>query len=157
MESGDVGKSFEDIIRSSWGEETGRFEDSSGEPRRGALQLSDGRWCERRPDGTWRESETGSPLPSAVSNRLEELWQEWAPRLPDEVYGQSRNRTAAKPVSGNHEGRVPNPRRQQQRAQRTRTSDRTYRAILAARLIEPHLSAWVYAAAGNSVCVAPRC
>ena len=85
MESGDVGETFEDIIRGSWGEEPGRLEDSSGQPRSGALQLPDGRWSERRPDGTWRESETGSPLTPVLSDRLEEVWQTWAPRLSHEV------------------------------------------------------------------------
>ena len=85
MESGDAGKSFEDIIRGSWGEETGLFEDSSGQPRSGAIQLPDSGGCERRPDGTWRESETGLPLAPDLADRLEELWQTWAPRLPDEV------------------------------------------------------------------------
>ena len=85
MESGDVAETFEDIIRGSWGEESGCFEDSSGQPRSGTVQLPDGRWCERLPDGTWRQSETGSSLAPALSDRLEELWQTWAPRLPDEV------------------------------------------------------------------------
>jgi len=85
MESGDAGEPFEDVIRGSWGEDPDRMDDSSGEPRRGALQLPDGRECERRPDGTWRECATGLPLAPALSDRLEELWRTWAPRLSDEV------------------------------------------------------------------------
>jgi hypothetical protein len=102
--SGDVGKAFEDIIRDSWGEEPARFEDSSGEPRQGSVQLPDGSWCQRRTDGTWRDSSTGSPLAPALSERLEGLWQEWAPRLPDEV-----RRAVERPGEG--EAGVREPRR----------------------------------------------
>jgi hypothetical protein len=106
VESGEFGRSFEDIIRDSWGEDPGRFEDSSGKPRSGVLQLPDGTGCERRPDGTWCESETGRPLEPDRSAWLEELWQEWAPRLPDEV-----RRAVESPGGGGDDAGVREPRR----------------------------------------------
>lgn len=105
MESDDVGKSFEDIIRDSWGEEPARFEDSSGEPRRGSVQLPNGRWTERLSDGTWCDSDTGVPLPAALCQRLERLWEEWAPRLPEEI------REAVEGPGGGGEAGVREPRR----------------------------------------------
>lgn len=85
MDRGDADEEFEDIIRGSWAGHPEDLARSSGQPTKGALQLPDGRWCGRGPDGTWHESQTGWPLAPALSARLEGLWQTWAPRLPDEV------------------------------------------------------------------------
>jgi hypothetical protein len=76
---------FDGVIRDSWGGDGADSGQPSGAISHGALQLPDGRWCERRADRAWFDSDTRADLGPEASSWLEGVWQRWAAKLPEAV------------------------------------------------------------------------